>query len=147
MSPEQIATRLPISQETLYQHVYSDKLQGAEFFGRTALAEAKENALRGWTGAAEVPYRRPLSERPLNIEARKQIVLWECDSVMFAKNKGVVVTMVKRKSGNAVVAKVPNKTSELVSLAIVINLKSFDIRVKTLTNDNGEEFAAHGLID
>jgi IS30 family transposase len=55
--------------------------------------------------------------------------------------------MVERKSGYAVLAKVVNKTSNLVSSAIVSNLKPFAIRVKTLTYDNGQEFAAHGLID
>jgi len=42
---------------------------------------------------------------------------------------------------------VPNKTFEMVSSAMVSNLKPFAIRVKTLTYDNGKEFAAHGLID
>jgi IS30 family transposase len=55
--------------------------------------------------------------------------------------------MVERKSGYAVLAKVVNKRSDLVSSAIVSNLKPFAIRVKTLTYDNGKEFAAHGLID
>jgi IS30 family transposase len=55
--------------------------------------------------------------------------------------------MVERKSGHAVLAKVSNKTSELVSSAIVSNLKPFSVRVKTLTYDNGKEFIAHGLID
>jgi IS30 family transposase len=41
--------------------------------------------------------------------------------------------MVERKSGYAVLAKVVNKTSDLVSSAIVSNLKPFAIRVKTLT--------------
>jgi hypothetical protein len=42
---------------------------------------------------------------------------------------------------------VGNKTSDLVSSAIVSNLKPFTIRVKTLTYDNGKEFAGHSLID
>ena len=72
---------------------------------------------------------------------------WECDTVIGASHKGAVVTMVERKSGYAVIAKVPNKTSELVGSAIVSNIKPFSARVKTLTYYNGKEFAAHGLID
>jgi IS30 family transposase len=45
--------------------------------------------------------------------------------------------MFERKSGYAVLAKGVNKTSELVSSAIVSNLKPFAERVKTLTYDNG----------
>ena len=83
----------------------------------------------------------------MHIEAIRQVGNWECDTVIGASHKGAVVTMVERKSGYAVLAKVVNKTSDLVSSAIVSNLKPFAIRVKTLTYDNGKEFAAHGLID
>jgi IS30 family transposase len=51
-SPEQIASKLPISHETVYQHVYADKAQG-ERFGRTCAARSKrENAMRA-DGTAE----------------------------------------------------------------------------------------------
>ena len=87
-----------------------------------------------------------MSERPLHIEARSQVGHWECGTVIGAGNKGAVVTMVERKSGYAVLAKASNKTSELVSSAIVSNLKPFAISIKTLTYDNGKEFAGHSLI-
>ena len=64
-----------------------------------------------------------------------------------ANHKGAVVTMVERKSGYGVIAKVTNKTSELVSSAIVDKLKPMTVRVKTLTFDNGKEFAGHAYID
>jgi len=57
------------------------------------------------------------------------------------------VTMVKRKNGYAVMAKVEKKTSELVSSAIVDKLKPMAARVKTLTFDNGKELAGHNYID
>jgi len=95
----------------------------------------------------QIPNRRPLSERPLHIEARRQVGHWECDTVMGANHKGAVVTIVERKSGYAVMAKVSNKTSELVSSAIVDKLQPLAARVKTLTFDNGKEFARHAYID
>jgi IS30 family transposase len=55
--------------------------------------------------------------------------------------------MVERKSGFAVMAKVVNKTSDLVGLANVDKLKSLAVRVKTLTFDNGKELGAHAHID
>ena len=62
---------------------------------------------REWRG--QIPNRRPLSERPLHIEARKQIGHWECDTVIGASHKGAVVTMVECKSWYAVLAKVVKK--------------------------------------
>jgi len=71
---------------------------------------------------------------------------WECDTVIGANHKGAVVTMVERKSGYAVMAKVTNKTSALVSSAIVDKLRPLAARVKTLTFDNGKEFAGSAYI-
>jgi IS30 family transposase len=55
--------------------------------------------------------------------------------------------MVERKNGYAVITKVSNKTSELVSSAIVDKHKPIAARVKTLTYDNVKAFTGHSLID
>jgi IS30 family transposase len=54
---------------------------------------------------------------------------------------------VERKSGYAVLAKVENKTADLVSTAIIKRLMPISKRVQTLTYDNGKEFANHASID
>ena len=147
-SPEQIASKLPISHETVYQHVYADKAQGGALWKNLRCQKQKRKRYAGGRDRrGQIPNRRPLSERPLQIEARKQVGHWECDTVIGVNHKGAVVTMVERKSGYGVIAKVTNKTSELVSSAIVDKLKPMAVRVKTLTFDNGKEFAAHAHID
>ncbi len=72
---------------------------------------------------------------------------WECDTVIGANHKGAIVTMVERKSSFGVIVNVAHKTSELVSNAIIEGFQPFAGRVKTLTYDNGKEFAAHIQID
>jgi len=57
------------------------------------------------------------------------------------------VTLDERKSGYAVLAKVKNKTSDLVSSAIFTKLNAVTPLVKTLTFDKGKEFAEHARID
>jgi len=57
------------------------------------------------------------------------------------------VSLVERKSGYAVLAKVPKKTAYLVSNAIIDRLKPIAGNVRTLTYDNGKEFADHATID
>jgi IS30 family transposase len=71
----------------------------------------------------------------------------ECDTVFGASLKSAVVTMIDVKSGYAVMAKVSNKTADLVGRAIEAKLKPLNSRVKTLTVDNGKEFADHQAID
>ncbi|MBO0943994.1 IS30 family transposase, partial [Acidovorax temperans] len=62
-------------------------------------------------------------------------------------HKQAIVTLVERKSGYAVLAKVSNKTADLVGQAIEDKLGPLAARVKTLTVDNGKEFANHQAID
>jgi len=102
-SPEQIAARLPISHETMYQHVYADKAQGGVLWKSLRCQKQKRKRYAsGRDRRGQIPNRRPLSERPLHIEARRQVGHWECDTVIGASHKGAVVTMVERKSGYAV---------------------------------------------
>jgi IS30 family transposase len=81
------------------------------------------------------------------ITTRAQVGHWEGDTVIGAHHKQAVVTLVERKSGYAVLAKVKNKTSNLVSSAIMAKLKPLAPLVKTMTFDNGKEFAEHSRID
>ena len=147
-SPEQIAARLPISHETLYQHVYADKAQGGVLWKSLRCQKQKRKRYAGGRDRrGQIPHRRPLSDRPVHIELRKQVGHWECDTVIGANHKGAIVTMVERKSGFSVIVKVSQKTSELVSRAIIEGLRPYMVRVITLTYDNGKEFAGHIQID
>ena len=148
-SINQIVARLPIiSHETLYQHVYADEAQGEVLWKSLRCQKQKRKRYAGGRDRlGQIPSRRPLSERPLHIEARRQVGHCECGTVIGASHKGAVAPMVERKSEYAAFAKVVNKTSELVSSVIVGNLVPFIIRVKTLTYDNGREFAGHSLIN
>lgn len=147
-SPEQIAGKLPVSYETLYQHVYADKASGGKLCKNLRWQKHKRRRYAGGSDRrGQIPNRRPLSERALHIEDRKQVGHWEWDTVMGANHKQAIVTVVERKSGYAVIAKVSNKTSDLMGAAIIKVLKLFKARVKTLTDDNGKEFCGHVEID
>lgn len=105
-SPEQIAGKLPVSHETLYQHVYSDKARGGTLWKNLRCQKQKRKRYAGGRDRrGQIPHRRPLSDRPSHIEARKQVGHWECDTVIGANHKGVIVTMVERKSGFGVIVR------------------------------------------
>ena len=64
-----------------------------------------------------------------------------------AGHKQAIVTLVERKSGFAVLAHVTRKTADLVSQAIITSLTPLAQRVRTVTYDNGKEFADHAAVD
>lgn len=147
-SPEQIAGKVAVSHESVYLHVYADKAAGGVLHKELRSQKTRRKRhLCGRDRRGQIPNRRPISERPSHIEDRKQVGHWEGDTVIGAAHKQAIVTLVERKSGFAVLAKVSNKTADLVGRAIEVKLKPFGSRAKTLTVDNGKEFADHQSID
>ena len=147
-SPEQIAGKFEVSHESVFLHVYAKKADGGDLHKNLRSQKPRRKRhLCGRDRRGQIPNRRPISERPSHSEDRKQVGHWEGDTVIGAAHKQAIVTLVERKSGFAVLAKVPNKSAGLVGRAIEAKLKPLNSRVKTLTVDNGKEFADHQTID
>jgi len=147
-SPEQIANQVGISHETIYRHVYADKATGGSLWKELRCQKKRRKRYAsGQDRRGQIIGRRPISERPAYIEERSQVGHWEGDTVIGANHKQAIVTLVERKSGYAVLSKVTNKTSDLVGNAIINELQSFTPLVKTMTFDNGKEFAEHQRMD
>jgi IS30 family transposase len=71
-SPEQIAGKLPVSHETLYQHVYLDKARGGTLWKNLRCQNQKRKRYTGGRDkSSQIPHRRPLSDQPSHVEAGK----------------------------------------------------------------------------
>ena len=115
-SPEQIAASLPVSHETIYQHVYADKAQGGSLWKHLRCQrKRRKRYASGKSRRGQIIGRRPIAERPASVETRSQVGHWEGDTVIGAGHKQAIVTLVERKSGFAVLSHVTRKTSDLVS--------------------------------
>ncbi len=147
-SPEQIAGKVAVSHESVYLHVYANKAaRGGLHAHLRSQKPRRKRHLCGRDRRGHIPNRSLISERPSHIEERKQVGHWEGDTVIGAAHKQAIVTLVERKSGFAVLGKVSNKSADLVGRAIEVRLLPLSSRVKTLTVDNGKEFADHQAID
>jgi len=147
-SPEQISAEVPISPETIYRHVYADKALGGDLYQHLRCQKRRRKRYAGGRDRrGQIIGRRAISERPAYIEERRQIGHWEGDTLIGKAHKQAIVSLVERKSGYAVLVKVKNKTADLVSNAIISRLKPLSKKVRTLTYDNGKEFAEHASID
>jgi IS30 family transposase len=137
-----------MSHETIYRHIYADKAFGGDFYkSLRCQRQRRKRYASGRDRRGQILGRRPISDRPRHIEKRLQIGHWEGDTIIGERHKHAIVSLVERKSGYAVLAKVENKTADLVSTAIIKRLKPISKRVLTLTYDNGKEFADHATID
>lgn len=147
-SPEQIASEVAMSHETIYRHVYADKAKGGDLYKSLRCQRKRRKRYAGGRERrGQILGRRPICERPGHIEERRQIGHWEGDTLIGKGHKHAIVSLVERKSGYAVLAKVVNKTADLVSTAIIQRLKPISKQVQTLTYDNGKELADHAVSD
>ena len=137
-----------ISHETIYLKIYEDKRSGGSLWQHLRCQKKRRKRYgSGRDRRGQIIGRRPISERPRRVESRRQIGHWELDTIIGKGQKQAIVSMVERKSGYAVLAKVPRKTADRVSTAIITSLKPIAAMVETLTYDNGKEFAEHSATD
>lgn len=95
-------------------------------------------------GCRLIPDRIDIDERPEEVDLKEELGHWEGDTVKGAD--GYFVTMAERKSKAFFFIKVKSKTKHAVSQALIRLMKPMRHQVKTITFDNGGEFADHGRI-
>ena len=90
--------------------------------------------------------RKPLSERPSIAAEKVEIGHWEGDTVESKSHRGGIATLVDIKTKYTVIRKVRDKSSEKMKDAILESFIGCPELIKTLTVDNGSEFALHDKI-
>lgn len=153
-SPEQIACRLRkefaddeqmrISHETIYAYIYADRRAGGVLWKQLRRRRRRRYPRgSGRRRGGGIPGRVGIAERPHEVDERSRVGDWEGDTV--AGKSGRLVTVVDRKSRYVVIAKVPDKRSASVNRGGIRALKKVPSEFrKTLTFDNGTEFARFG---
>jgi len=149
-SPEQIAGRLKgariisLHHETIYQYILADKRSGGCLY--THLRHQNKTYRKRY-GAAHnrhgIPNRTAIDERPEVVNSRERIGDWEADTMIGKNHKGVFVTLDERKSKLRLAMPVSTKMARAVTDAILSLFKPLKRFVKTITFDNGKEFAFH----
>jgi IS30 family transposase len=150
-SPEQIAGRLGfgnetpnICPETIYRYLYHSpfarKRQLTDFLCR---AQPRRRPRKGRKRRkSNIPNRISIHERPENIMQRLESDHWEADLMLFSNTKASLSTAIERQSRYAILRLNPEgKRSKPVVKRLKKALKPH--RPKSVTLDNGMEFAAH----
>jgi transposase, IS30 family len=147
-SPEQIAASLPISHTRIYQHIRADKKANGTLYTHCRCQKIRRKKYgSSLNGRGHIPNRRGIEQRPESVQTREKIGHWEGDTIIGANNQHAIVTLVERKTGLLLMQKVERKTAALVRAACIDLLKPYKHMVKTITFDNGKEFAEHAAID
>lgn len=97
----------------------------------------------------QIQDRRMIDERPNEANERRRIGDWEWDTVIWKDRSGTILTMVDRKSGYLKIYQLKRwKHAQWVTDTLSSFWKHLpQNKRKTLTFDNGREFAEHKMIE
>jgi len=146
--PEQIANWLKkheyevVSHEWIYHYVYADKRVGGDLHKHLRCQKPYRKRTGSNDRRGKIPNTTSIEERPEIVEQRARLGDWEVDLILGKGHQGVVVTLTERKSRFTLLRKVLSKQADLVA-ATIIELLSWVEHLKTITADNGKEFANH----
>ena len=150
-SPQQIAGRLykihkvSLHHETIYRYILQDRQNGGELYLQL---RHKQKPYRKRYGSSTnstkgIPNRVDIDQRPKEANDRLRVGDWEADTVIGANHKGAIVTLDERVSKLRLALPQVGKFALETKESIIELLKPFSKFVKTITFDNGKEFAKH----
>ena len=150
-TPEQISAYLKnedivsVSHELIYQYIDKDRKLGGRLYMYLPHRgnKYKKRNLKSRKIWKTVAKRHSISERPAKDILKTEVGHWEGDTVESKGHRGGIATFVDIKSKFTIIRKVRDKTSLEMTNAIIRGFKYSSGLLKTLTVDNGNEFAGH----
>ena len=152
-SPEQVAGwlrrqgLLAISHETIYRYIWADKHDGGTLHGHLRGARKKRRKRYGsYESRGRVAGKRPITTRPVIVEARAQLGHWEADTVL-GPGRPCILSMVERKTGYVLIGKLLARTTAEVNRRATQLILRQRRAVRTITADNGTEFHGYAALE
>jgi IS30 family transposase len=154
-SPEQTCAGLArlhakkvVSYESIYRFIDAQIRRTKNYDWRYYLPRAKSK--RGWRGrrggssALHIQSRVSIAERPQQVQDRSVPGHWEADLILFARYGQALLALHERSSRLLIALPASSKASAGIARSIAKVLTPLPVPLrKTITFDNGTEFARH----
>lgn len=150
-SPEQIVGYLRrkgkpcVCVETIYAYIRADKANGGDLWThcRHQLKHRKRRVSAPYTA---VQNRTMIDERPSDWDGSTPGD-FEMDTIVGKDGNGAIVTLVERKTNFTLARKLPQgKNAKTLAETVILMLLPYIGKIRSITTDNGSEFAEHLLI-
>lgn len=152
-SPEQCAGRIRkdhhviVCHETIYKYIYETKPELKKYLRNTKGKYRRRYGTKIREKQREEAKKKRIDTRPEIIEKRERLGDWEGDTIVGKKGTGSLITNVDRMSGYLLMDYVVRATAESIREKTVKRFTKLPERKrKTMTYDNGTEFADHDSI-
>jgi len=149
-SPEQISGVLAkdgkyISHETIYRMIRKDKAEGGTLY-KHCRHKLKHRTRPVGGKRISIPNRTSISERPTEADD-KRFGDFEMDTIVGRGNHGAIVTLIERSTNMLFMRKLKKgKNAKELTRTVIHLLSPFKDHIKSITTDNGTEFACHEMI-
>jgi transposase, IS30 family len=148
-SPEQIAGRLKlekqptVSHESIYLYIFADKRRGGTLHQHLRSQKKQRKRYSGYIRRGQIPNRTSIDKRPKIVASKGRFGDWEADTIVGARHKGGILSVVERKSKLTRLHKLASKGAAEMKDTTVKLLGPLAAKVHTITVDNGKEFCEH----
>jgi IS30 family transposase len=149
-SPEQVVGSMKkqnketVSPERIYQHIWEDKACKGTLYTHLR-RQGRKNRKRGSSvdNRGIIKNRVVIDQRPEIVNKRSRFGDLEVDLIIGKNHKQAILTINDRASGVLRMKKVISKESKVITTAMNTLLEDWIPYIKTITADNGKEFAGH----
>lgn len=142
-SPEQIASRVPVSLHSIYRFIRLDKNKGGTLFHHLRFKNQRKRKYGSPESRGRLSHCKSIHDRPVEIDQRNRFGDLEIDTIVGKKHQQSLVSIVDRKTGYLWLKKCSSRKAEEVSKATIRLLSPIKDQLKTITADNGKEFSLH----
>lgn len=134
-----------VSIERIYQYLRQDKKDGGKLY--LQLRHQLKHRKRPVSGKNEIiKNKKSIETRPEIVLTNEEFGHYEIDLIIGAEGKGAILTIVERKTKFLFMEKLKGKNAKELAKSIVNTLLPYKNAIKTITSDNGTEFAEHQYI-
>lgn len=133
--------------ELIYRHIWDDKKHGGNLYTHLR-RKNKKHASRGRKNdyRGRIVGLVSIDNRPKVVDRKNRFGDLEVDLVIGRDHKGKLLTINDRASNKSWIKKLSSKNSDEVAAAIIEVLLPYKGMLKTITSDNGREFADHAIV-
>ena len=131
--------------ETIYAYIRADKENGGELW-KHCRHQLKHRQRQVSAPYVAVQNRTMIDERPVDWNGATPGD-FEMDTIIGKDGKGAIVTLVERNTNFTLARKLPEgKNAKALARAVILMLLPYIGKIRSITTDNGSEFAEHLLI-
>jgi IS30 family transposase len=134
-----------VSIERIYQYIRQDKKDSGKLY--LQLRHQLKHRKRPVSGKHEViKNKKSIDIRPDIVLTNEEFGHYEIDLIIGAEGKGAILTIVERKTKFLLMEKLKGKNAKELAKTMINVMLPYKNCIKTITSDNGTEFAEHQYI-